>query len=185
VDHVDDSTEEVSNDTNEDSLHYFSRVSNHYLRLVKTTPSLVSRHPRSFPIIVDSGANFHMFRDVEFFTELSLVTGKVILGDGKTLVPISGIKVISLVIDGHPISIRDVCFVLALAENINSLFCHIKQPEHGLHSSFDDGLHITFPSFLSKVILGNNDICIDGTPSSTNMVQSSHFYIYYFYNVIM
>lgn len=78
-----------------------------------------------------------MFRDVEFFTELSPVTGNVILGDGKTFVPISGIGVISLVIDGHPISIPDVRFVPALAENIYSLFCHNKQPEHGYMVSFD------------------------------------------------
>jgi len=98
-----------------------------------------------------------MFRDVEFFTELIPITGNVLLGDEKTSVSISGIGVISLLIDGHSISISDVRFVPDLAENIYSLFCHIKQPGHGLHSSFDDGLHIIFPAFRTKALLGQND----------------------------
>jgi len=167
VDHVEDSIEDESNDTNEESLNYFSRVTNHYLRLAKNSPQLESRHPVQFPIIADSGANFHMFRDIEFFTQLSPVSGNVILGDGKTSVPISGIGVITLTIDGHEISIPDVRYVPDLAENIYSLFCHIQQPQHGLHSSFDEGLFIMFPMFRTKAILGRNDIYIAGLPHSS------------------
>jgi hypothetical protein len=44
-----------------------------------------------YPIIIDSGANFHMFRDHEFFTTLLPASGKVVLGDGKTSLPILGV----------------------------------------------------------------------------------------------
>jgi hypothetical protein len=49
-----------------------------------------------YPIITDSGANFHMFRDREFFLSLSPATGQVILGDGKTTLPIQGVGTIKL-----------------------------------------------------------------------------------------
>ncbi len=50
------------NDTNEESLYYFARLTNHYLRLVKSSDDVFSsRHPMRYPIIADSGANFHMF----------------------------------------------------------------------------------------------------------------------------
>ena len=75
-------------------MNYFSRVTNHYLRLIKSSPAGPPRHTVKFPIIADSGANFHMFRDIEFFESLSPVTGNVILGDGKTSVPIQGIGII-------------------------------------------------------------------------------------------
>jgi hypothetical protein len=47
-----------------------------------------------FPIIEDSGANFHMFRDRDFFETLHPASGQVILGDGKTTLPIQGIGTI-------------------------------------------------------------------------------------------
>jgi len=50
------------NDTNEESLYYFARLTNHYLHLVKSSDDVFSsRHPMRYPIIADSGANFHMF----------------------------------------------------------------------------------------------------------------------------
>jgi hypothetical protein len=57
---VDDTTgvefDIVDNDTNEDALLYFERLSKHYLRLVKSQSNLcpVSRHDI---VIADSGAN--------------------------------------------------------------------------------------------------------------------------------
>jgi hypothetical protein len=123
-----------------------------------------------FPIIADSGANFHMFRDIEFFESLSPVTGNVILGDGKTSVPIHGIAVIRLCIDGHTILIPDVRYVPSLAENIYSLFCHIQCQDHGLHSSFSEGLYIIFPKFQTKAILGENDIYVDAIPSTSTLI---------------
>jgi hypothetical protein len=44
-----------------------------------------------FPIIIDSGANYHMFKDKEFFSSILPATGKVILGDGVTSLPIEGV----------------------------------------------------------------------------------------------
>jgi hypothetical protein len=167
ADQVEDSSDEATNDTNEASLNYFSRVTNHYQRLIKSSPVVPPRHTVKFPIIADSGANFHMFRDIEFFESLSPVTGNVILGDGKTSVPIQGIGVIKLCIDGHTILIPNVCFVPSLAENIYSLFCHIQCKDHGLHSSFSEGLYIVFPDFQTKAILGENDIYVDAIPSTS------------------
>jgi hypothetical protein len=50
-------------------LLYFARVTNHYLHLVKACTSGYpsSRHAMKYPIIVDSGANYHMFKEKEFF----------------------------------------------------------------------------------------------------------------------
>jgi hypothetical protein len=58
----------LANDTNEDELLYFARLTKHYLRVVKNNPktSSVNRHDMLFPVIADSGANYHMFRDREF-----------------------------------------------------------------------------------------------------------------------
>jgi hypothetical protein len=67
--------EDTPNDTNDEVLHYFARVTNHYLRLVKGNPSLVSRHDMKYPIIADSGANDHMFREIEFFHSLTPAIG--------------------------------------------------------------------------------------------------------------
>jgi len=74
----------VDNGTNDESLFYFTRLTNHYFRLVKTCHSRVSRHDMKYPIIADSGANHHMFRDKKFFEDITPASGTVILGDGKT-----------------------------------------------------------------------------------------------------
>jgi hypothetical protein len=59
--------ESNGNDTNEESLLYFTRISNHYLQMVKTTHSLLTanQHNMLYPVISDSGANYHMFKDQE------------------------------------------------------------------------------------------------------------------------
>jgi hypothetical protein len=77
------------NDTNEDSLQYFALVTKHYLHLANasSTKESTTRHSRSYPIIADSGANFHMFKERKFFVSLLPVNGKVLLGDGKTSLP--------------------------------------------------------------------------------------------------
>jgi hypothetical protein len=59
-----------SNDTNEDKLFYFMRIKNHYLCLVQSSPS--SRHSMNYPIIVDSGANYHMFKEKKILLLWSL-----------------------------------------------------------------------------------------------------------------
>ncbi len=78
-------------------MHYFARVTNHYLRLVKTSPSLNARYTMKFPTIADSGANQHMFKELQFFESMRPATGKVILGDGVTSLAIRGIGTVKLV----------------------------------------------------------------------------------------
>jgi hypothetical protein len=48
-----------------------------------------------------------------------------------------------------------------------SLFLHIRQPDHGIQSSFDTGLIIQFPSFNTKALIGQNDVYIDALPIPT------------------
>jgi len=81
---VDNGSEEelvTPNDTNDVDLLYFVRVSKHYLRLAKTTlpKTSTSRHPMRYPVIADSGANFHMFKEPEFFESMVPAHGNVIL----------------------------------------------------------------------------------------------------------
>jgi hypothetical protein len=85
-DGADDHADESTNDTNEDELLCFAHVTNHYLRLVKASTSGYpsSCHTMKYPIIVDSGANYHMLKEQEFFESLNPASGRVILGDGKT-----------------------------------------------------------------------------------------------------
>jgi len=161
-DSVDDST---INDTNQEVLNYFSRVTNHYLRLVNSC-SPVERHSMKYPIIADSGANFHMFRDRRFFTSLTPAQGCVILGDGKTKLDIHGIGTVTCLIDGHRLVIENVRYVPDLGESIYSLFIHIQTPNHGLQSSFEDGLQLVFPDFHTNAVLGLNDIYLDAVPLS-------------------
>jgi len=89
---VSDSVTDVPiNDTNQEVLHYFSRMTNHYLRLVRNISTACPRHNTRFPIIADSGANLHLFKEKEFFTSLRPAHGQVILGDGSTTLDIHGI----------------------------------------------------------------------------------------------
>ncbi len=98
----------------------------------------------------------------------------MILGDGKISLDIKGIGTIKMMIDGHELQVDNVRCIPDLAESIYSLFLHIKCPSHGLNSSIDDGLHITFPSFMTKAILGQDDIYINEVPvSTTSVLQQS------------
>jgi hypothetical protein len=168
-----DSSDEP-NDTNDDLLTYFSRVSKHYLRLVKSTPALITRHSMRFPIIADSGANFHMFRDQAFLETLNPFSGKAILGDGQTTLNIQGIGTVKLKIGEHVLSIDNVRYIPDLAKSIYSLFLHIRTPNHGLRSSFEDGLHIIFSQFSTKAVLGADDVYLNAVPVnySTDSVSS-------------
>jgi len=67
--HNADDADFSANDSNEDGLLYFSRLTNHFLCLGRTsvTQSPSPHHRMRFPVIADSGANFHMFREKEFF----------------------------------------------------------------------------------------------------------------------
>jgi hypothetical protein len=167
--------ESSSNDTNDDVLYYFSCMTNHYLRLVKVSPHLTatSRHNMRYPIIADSGANFHMFKEREFFDTLHPANGQVILGDGKTELSIKGVGTIKCKIGDHILTVLGVRYVPDLAESIYSLFLHIQCPHHGLHSSFEDGLYIVFPDFKTKASLGHDDIYLDAVPFTCNNICSN------------
>jgi hypothetical protein len=158
--------EVIDNDTNDEVLNDFTRVSNHYLRLVKSGDfgHAKSRHPMLHPVILDSGANYHMFREREFFECLHPASGRVILGDGVWSLDIQGIGTVRCKINNHTVLIKGVRFIPDLAESIYSLFLHIKLPGHSITSSFDDGLFVHFPDFTAKGIIGTSDIYLDITP---------------------
>jgi hypothetical protein len=154
-DTVEVSTDDVSNDTNEDEWIFFAHMTNHYLCLVRSSSSenMLSRHEMRYPIIADSGANYHIFKEREFFETLQPASGKVILGDGKTMLTIKGTGMVHCKIGDDTLLIHNVRYIPDLAETIYSLFLHIQSPGHGLQSSFEEGLFILFPSFKTKAIL--------------------------------
>jgi hypothetical protein len=75
------------------------------------------------------------------------------------------------------LTIPGVCYIPDLAESIYSLFQHLKSPDHGLHSSFEGGLTIIFPSFQMTAIIGKDDVYLDACPiypdSSTDLNDST------------
>jgi hypothetical protein len=165
------------NDTNEDdALLYFERLSKHYLCLVKSSSSVppVSRHVMNFPVITDSGANCHMFKDRDFFVSLHPASGKVIVGDGSTTLSIKGIGTVQCKVGSHVLTIPNVRYIPDLSESIYSLFQHIKTPDHGLDSIYDDGLYLRFPTFKTKAMIGSDDIYLDMIPLSTSSYDSSN-----------
>jgi hypothetical protein len=172
---LDDSADCIDNDTNEEDLIYFVRVSNHYLCLVKN--SLIPSHPRhpmKFPIIADSGATHHMFKERDFFDHLTPSSGSVTLGDGKTSLLIKGVGTVRCRIGDHVLILPNVRYIPTLGESIYSLFLHIQQPGHSLHSSYNDGLMIKFPTFTTKAIIGHSEIYLDAVPlSEPNIVTTT------------
>jgi hypothetical protein len=126
----------------------------------------------SFPVIADSGANYHMFKEREFFDTLSPASGNVLLGDGKTALPIQGVGTVTCQIGDHVLTIPNVRYIMDLGESIYSLFVDIKTRNHGLESSFDTGSLLKFPEFCTKALIGQDDIYVDMKPlhsrSSTN-----------------
>jgi len=101
-------SDELTNDTNEASLHYFACVTNHYLHLVRSSATDNPRHTMKHPIIADSGANYHMFCDLIFFDSLVPTNGRVILGDGKTSLNIEGVGTVKLRFGDSILSIDNV-----------------------------------------------------------------------------
>jgi len=156
--------DDFANDTNEESLHYFACITNHYLRLVRSSNQVNPRHQMKCPIIADSGANYHMFKDLEFFNYITPATGRVVLGDGKTSLNIEGIGSVNLKFGETIITVDNVRYIPSLSESIYSLFLHIQRPGHAVHSSFDDGLSINFPNLHTKAIIGTDDIYLDAVP---------------------
>jgi len=117
-----------------------------------------------YPVIANSSANYHMFKEKEFFVDMRPASGTVILGDGKTGISIKGLGTVKCVIDGHQVTLKDVRYIPDLRESIYSLFLHIKSENHGLDSTYDKGLFVTFPSFKTKAIIGTTDIYLNIHP---------------------
>jgi len=158
----------LTNDTNEASLHYFACVTNHYLHLFKSSTTVNPRHAMQYPIIADSGTNYPMFRDPEFFESIAHASGRVIVGDGETTLDIKGIGTVKLQFGDSVISVDNVQYIPSLAESIYSLFLHIQCPGNAVHSSFEDGLTILFPDFSTKAIIGHTDHYLNAHPVSNS-----------------
>ena len=62
-----------------------------------------------YPIIVDSGANYHMFKEHEYFDTLVPTQGQVIFRDGKTVLPIQGIGQVKCTVGSETLTIDNVC----------------------------------------------------------------------------
>jgi hypothetical protein len=105
-----------------------------------------------------------MFRDREFFSSLLPATGKVILGDGKTSLPIEGVGTVKCLIGSNELTIENVQCIPTLSESIYSLFLHVKLPQHGINSSFESGLFLTFPTFNTQAIIGKDDLYLNAVP---------------------
>jgi hypothetical protein len=99
---------DIVEDYNEEALIYFTRVTNHSMLLVKAKSSLSStaHHEMTYPIIVDSGANYHMFKGREFFNTILLSSGNDFLGDGKTVLTIKGTGTFKCNIGGNILTIK-------------------------------------------------------------------------------
>jgi hypothetical protein len=87
---------------------------------------------------------------------------------------IKGIGTVRCRIGDHVLTLQNVRYILTLGESIYSLFLHIKQPGHSLHSSYNDGLMIKFPTFTTKAIIGHSEIYLDAVPlSEPNIVTTT------------
>jgi hypothetical protein len=148
-------------------------VTNHYLCLVKAAPSktLPLCHQLKYPVIADSGANFYMFKEKESFESLVPAIGSVILGDGTTRLPIHGVGTVKCFIGDQLLILDNVRYVPSLSDSIYSLFL-LKQPNHGLESSFERGLFLIFPKFKTQAIIGHNNIYLDATPYPLSTANS-------------
>jgi hypothetical protein len=137
-----------------------------YLRLAESSSSMASgsRHPMKFPVIANSSANFHMFKEREFFEEIHPATGRVLLGDAHTALNIQAVGTVKCHIGNHILTIPGVCYIPDWAESIYSLFWHIKCHSHGVQSTSTDGLFLNFLDFQTKAIIGSNDIYLDAHP---------------------
>jgi len=124
-----------------------------------------------FPIIIDSGANFHMFKEFEFFKHITPATGKIILGDGKSSIPIQGVGTVECKIGNHSLIIENIRYVLELSESVYSLFVHTQLPNHGVYSSYEDGLFLQFPDFRTKAVIGSDELYLDALPLNMSLLE--------------
>jgi len=92
---------------------------------------------------------------------------------------ILGVGTVQCVIGSQILTIENVRYIPTLSESIYSLFIHVQQPNHGIHSSYDQGLFLKFQTFQTKAIIGRDDLYLDAIPTidhllptSTNVVDS-------------
>jgi len=104
----------------------------------------------------------------EFFETILPASGTVILGDGTTTLSIQGIGTVKCKVGSATLIIPNVRYIPDLSESICSLFQHIKTPDHGLDSTFEDGLYLKFPGFQTKALIGIDDIYLDMLPLSSS-----------------
>lgn len=105
-----------------------------------------------------------MFCERKFFSHMTPATGKIILGDGKTSIPIQGVGTVVCKVGNNNLTIENVRYVPDLSESVYSLFVHAQLPAHGVYSSFEEGLFLNFPNFRTKAIIGQDDIYLDALP---------------------
>jgi len=124
-------------------------------------------------VLSDKSESKSDWPDRSFFETLQPASGTVLLGDGVTTLSIQGVGSVRCKVGPNVLHIRNVQFIPDLSESIYSLFQHIQTKEHGLESSYDDGLFIIFPSFRMKAIIGTDDIYLDFLPDTDSTVDSS------------
>jgi hypothetical protein len=61
-----------------------------------------------YPIIADSGANYHMFKERNFFDTIHPANGQVFLGDGKTKLSVKGIGTVRCKIGDNVLCLDNV-----------------------------------------------------------------------------
>jgi hypothetical protein len=118
-------------------------------------------------VIADSGANYYMFKEREFFETLLPTSGTVLLGDGKTTLSIKGVGTVKCKIGSNILVLHNVRYILDLSESTYSFFLHIQSANHKFESSFEDGLHVIFPDFKTKAVIGFHDIYLDALGKKT------------------
>ncbi len=63
-------------------------------------------------------------------------------------------------------------YIPELAESIYSFFLHIQNLDHGLESSFKEGLFLKFPGYKTKTLISTNDIYLDALQASASTSTS-------------
>jgi hypothetical protein len=61
-----------------------------------------------FPVIANSGANFHVLKNLEFFYTLTPASGQIIFGDDNSYLPIHIVGTVKCKIGDKTISITGV-----------------------------------------------------------------------------
>ena len=113
-------------------------------------PSFTEARPFLCP---DSGATADMFWDRSFFDDVSyeeLADQYVEMGDGSR-VPIVGRGTVSFLMDGHYVRLSDCLHVPDLDVHLLSIRTHRRRGVGCTFLADDEGMFLTFPSFVIKV----------------------------------